>query len=120
MTIKEFVEEARKIHGDKYDYKSVDFIKKTDKVDIVCHSNAEYVKGNIFTNNMEGFWSHFRRMVAGCYHHMSDEHLQQYVDEACFRWNTRKMSESERFAHMFKTSIWLAKPNREFVLCKVG
>lgn len=28
MTIKEFVEEARKIHGDKYDYKSVDFIKK--------------------------------------------------------------------------------------------
>ena len=55
MTIKEFVEEARKIHGDKYDYKSVDFIKKTDKVDIVCHSNAEYVKGNIFTNNMEGF-----------------------------------------------------------------
>ena len=36
MTIKEFVEEARKIHGDKYDYKSVDFIKKTDKVDIVC------------------------------------------------------------------------------------
>lgn len=70
MTIKEFVEEARKIHGDKYDYKSVNFIKKkTDKVDIVCHSNAEYVKGNIFTNNMEGFWSHFRRMVAGCYHH---------------------------------------------------
>ena len=107
MTIKEFVEEARKIHGDKYDYKSVDFIKKTDKVDIVCHSNAEYVNGNIFTNNMEGFWSHFRRMVAGCYHHMSDEHLQQYVDEACFRWNTRKMSESERFAHMFKKSIGL-------------
>ena len=31
MTIKEFVEEARKIHGDKYDYKSVNFIKKTDK-----------------------------------------------------------------------------------------
>ena len=28
MTIKEFVEEARKIHGDKYDYKSVDLIKK--------------------------------------------------------------------------------------------
>ena len=39
----------------------VSFYKKTDKVDIVCHSNAEYVKGNIFTNNMEGFWSHFQR-----------------------------------------------------------
>ena len=42
MTIKEFVEEARKIHGDKYDYKSVDFIKKTDKVDIVCPKHGVF------------------------------------------------------------------------------
>ena len=28
------------------------------------------------------------------------------------------MSESERFAHMFKTSIGLIMPNREFVLYK--
>lgn len=88
--------------------------------DVVCHGSAEYVKGNIFTNNMEGFWSHFRRMVAGCYHHMSDEHLQAYVDEACFRWNTRKMDESERFAHMFRTSIGLIRLNREFILCNVA
>ena len=29
------------------------------------------------------------------------------LDEAVYRWNTRKMSESERFAHMFKKSIGL-------------
>lgn len=31
-----------------------------------------------------GFWSHFRRMITGCYHDVSDEHLQSYIDEACF------------------------------------
>ena len=72
---------------------------------IVNHGAEEYANGDIFTNSIEGFWSHFRRMISGCYHDVSDEHLQSYIDEACFRWNTRKMSESERFAHMFSTSI---------------
>ena len=72
---------------------------------IVNHGAQEFANGDIFTNSIEGFWSHFRRMISGCYHDVSDEHLQSYIDEACFRWNTRKMSESERFAHMFSTSI---------------
>ena len=86
----------------------------------ICnHGALQFVTedGEVYTNNIEGFWSHFRRMITGCYHDCSDEHLQAYVDEACFRWNTRKMSESKRFTHMFKTSIGLVKPNRDFVLC---
>ncbi|MCF0158991.1 MAG: transposase, partial [Veillonella sp.] len=69
---------------------------------------------------IEGFWSHFRRMITGCYHDVSDAHLQSYIDEACFRWNTRKMSESARFAQMFEASIGLVKPNREFILCNAA
>ena len=86
--------------------------------DVVRHGGEEYVDGDIFTNNVECFWSHFRRMVSGCYHHMSDEHLQAYVDEACYRWNTRKASQTERFSDMFVLCIGLVKPNREFVLCE--
>ena len=86
---------------------------------VVNHGSLQFVcNGSIYTNNIEGFWSHFRRMIIGCYHDVSDEHLQSYIDEACFRWNTRKMTESERFNDMFKTSIGLAKPNREFILCQ--
>ena len=48
-------------------------------------------------------------MIVGCYHDVSDEHLQQYIDEAVYRWNTRKMSELERFAHMFDKFIGLVK-----------
>ena len=76
---------------------------------IVSHGAEEYANGDIFTNSIEGFWSHFRRMINGCYHNVSDEHLQQYIDEAVFRWNTRKMSESERFAHMFDKSIGIVR-----------
>lgn len=83
----------------------------------VNHSAEEYADGDIFTNSIEGFWSHFRRMITGCYHDVSDEHLQKYIDEVVYRWNTRKMSESERFAHMFDKSIGLVKKWSEI---KVG
>ena len=76
---------------------------------IVNHGAAEYANGDIFTNSIEGFWSHFRRMISGCYHDVSDTHLQSYINEAVYRWNTRKMSESERFAHMFEMSIGLVR-----------
>ena len=49
-------------------------------------------------------------MIVGCYHDISDENnLQSYIDEAVYRWNTRKMSESERFAHMFDKSMGLVR-----------
>ena len=85
----------------------------------ICHHGTlQFVcDGEVYTNNIEDFWSHFRRMITGCYHDVSDAHLQSYIDEACFRWNTRKISESERFAQMFETSIGLIKPNRVFKLC---
>ena len=87
---------------------------------IVNHGAEEYAKGDIFTNSIEGFWSHFRRMITGCYHDVSDEHLQQYIDEAVYRWNTRKMDESERFAHMFAKSIGLIVRWCEVRLCKAA
>ena len=87
---------------------------------VVAHGAEEYADGDIFTNSIEGFWSHFRRMISGCYHDVSDEHLQQYIDEAVYRWNTRKMSESERFTHMFDKSIGLIVTWDELRLCKAA
>lgn len=90
----------------------------------ICnHGALQFVcedDGSVYTNNIEGFWSHFRRMITGCYHNVSDEHLQSYIDEACFRWNTRKASESERFSDMFNKSIGLIVTWSELKLCKVA
>ena len=88
----------------------------------ICdHGQLQFVvDGEVYTNNIEGLWSHFRRMITGCYHDVSDEHLQSYIDEAVYRWNTRKASESERFSDMFNKSIGLIVTWSELKLCKVA
>ena len=44
-------------------------------------------------------------MVFGNYHFVSKAYLQQYVNEAVYRYNTRKADESVRLADMFAKSI---------------
>lgn len=64
---------------------------------IVKHNKGEYVNGRIHTNTIEGFWSLLKRGIVGIYHFTSKKHLQKYVDEFVFRYNTRDFSESTRF-----------------------
>ncbi len=71
----------------------------------IKHAESQFAEGRVTTNTIEGFWGHFKRMVFGTYHFVSKGYLQAYVDEAVFRWNTRKASSSERFSYMFCKSI---------------
>lgn len=64
---------------------------------IVKHNAREYVNGKIYTNTIEGFWSLLKRGIIGIYHSLSKKHLQVYVDEFVFRYNTRLYKESNRF-----------------------
>ena len=74
--------------------------------DVIQHGLKMYSDGNgITTNSIEGFWAHFKRMVFGMYHFVSKAYLQRYIDEAVYRWNTRKADESARFADMIHRSI---------------
>lgn len=72
---------------------------------VIEHGKKEYSKDGITTNSIEGFWGHFKRMVFGTYHFVSKGYLQPYIDEAIYRYNTRKASESTRVADMFSKSI---------------
>lgn len=71
-------------------------ISKIYKHSIVNHNAKEYVNGNIYTNTIEGFWSLLKRGIIGIYHFTSKKHLQKYVDEFVFRYNTRMYNESNR------------------------
>lgn len=64
---------------------------------VVKHNNKEYVRGNAHTNTIEGFWSILKRGIIGIYHFTSPEHLQMYLDEFTFRYNTRDLKGSTRF-----------------------
>jgi transposase-like protein len=63
----------------------------------IKHIEGEYVNGRIHTNTIEGFWSLLKRGIIGIYHFTSKKHLQKYVDEFVFRYNTRQISGQTRF-----------------------
>ncbi len=64
---------------------------------VIDHAVA-YVDGNIHTNGMESFWSLLKRGLHGTYVSVEPFHLFRYLDEQCFRFNNRKMTDSERFS----------------------
>lgn len=57
---------------------------------VVSHGVKEYVRGNVHTNTLEGFWSQLKRSISGTYHAVSPAYLQSYVNEFSFRYNLRK------------------------------
>jgi len=59
------------------------------KHDKVMHSHKIYVKGNVHTNTVEGFWSLVKNGIRGVYHSVSPKYLQQYLNEYSFRYNHR-------------------------------
>ena len=64
---------------------------------IVDHGKGQYVDGDSYTNSIESFWATVKRSIIGIYHKTSRKHLHRYMNEYVFRYNTRKMNETERF-----------------------
>jgi transposase-like protein len=62
----------------------------------VKHSAGEYVRGDVHTNTIEGFFSIFKRGMRGIYQHCAEKHLHRYLAEFDFRYNTRKLTDMER------------------------
>jgi transposase-like protein len=56
----------------------------------VCHSDGEYVNGDVYTNSIESAVSLLKRGIVGTWHRVSAKHLQAYLDEMCFRFDNRK------------------------------
>jgi transposase-like protein len=54
----------------------------------VNHMN-EYVRGEVHVQGMENFWSLLKRGLNGTYVAVEPFHLERYVDEQVFRYNTR-------------------------------
>jgi transposase-like protein len=55
----------------------------------VNHSAGEYVRGDVYTNSVEGYFSIFKRGMKGIYQHCKEKHLHRYLAEFDFRYNNR-------------------------------
>lgn len=55
----------------------------------VKHTAGEYVRGDVYTNSAEGYFSIFKRGMRGVYQHCAEKHLHRYLAEYDFRYNHR-------------------------------
>ena len=60
------------------------------KHETVNHSAEEWVRGDVHTNTVENIWSLFKRSLNGAYHHLSEKHMDAYLDELEWRFNNRE------------------------------
>lgn len=62
----------------------------------VNHQAGEYVRGDVHTNTVEGYFSILKRGIIGTFHHVSPDHLHRYVSEFDFRYNHRETRVKDR------------------------
>lgn len=70
-------------------YRGIDKIYKRFSID---HGKWIYAVGDITTNRIENFWSHFKRGMHGTYISVTPKHLNKYVQEFVFRFNNRNLA----------------------------
>lgn len=75
--------------GNEYNHQVIDHAEK-------------YVDGNVHTNCMENYWSTLKRTLKGTYISVEPFHLFRYLDEQCYRFNRRKLTNLERFTEAVK------------------
>jgi len=93
--IRDHVDTSSTIMTDEFlAYKGLD--KEFVSHQTVNHGIKEYARGNAHVNNAEGYFSLLKRGIVGVYHHISRQHLDRYLDEFNFRYNSRKIEDNLR------------------------
>ena len=62
----------------------------------INHTAKEYVRGEVHTNTIEGYFSILKRGIVGIYQHVDKAHLGKYLAEYDFRYNTRDINDMAR------------------------
>lgn len=83
--------------------------------DFIQHKTGQYVKGAVHTQTIEGFWAHLKRGITGVYHQVSPKHLGRYVDQATYRYNSRKLDNEERMNDVLQRSVGKSLPYKKLI-----
>lgn len=71
----------------------------------VVDHDQEYVRGVIHTNFAESYFSLLKRGIVGAFHHISRQHMDLYLNEFDFRWNTRSLDDGRRLMIAIRNSF---------------
>lgn len=80
--------EARLMTDEAHHYKKLG--KGFASHEAVRHAVDEYVRGDVTTNTVEGYFSVFKKGMRGVYQHCAKKHLHRYLAEFDFRYNERE------------------------------
>lgn len=96
-------------------YSAYNDLRRNYKHRTVKHSANEYVRNEldidgrvafkIHTNTIEGFWSQVKRTILGTHHWISKKHINKYLNEMSFRYNTKEMADNDRFMEFLQMSF---------------
>jgi len=81
------------------------WMKSNYEHEAVKHAMGEYVRGDAYTNTIEGAFGHFKRSIIGVYHKASDKHINRYLNMFAWRWNSRDTGEGKRVNALLKASV---------------
>lgn len=70
---------------------------------VVEHDANEYVRDAVHTNGIENFWSLLKWSIRGTYVSVEPFHLFRYLDEQVFRFNSRSLSDADRFLVLMRS-----------------
>lgn len=84
-------------------YKRMNLASEFAAHETTNHSAGEYARaGGIHSNTVEAYFGLFKRGLYGTYHHVSEAHLQRYLNEFDFRFTHRKANGVEDNARTVK------------------
>ena len=97
------VEAGSEIHTDEHTayrkLRKAGYIHET-----VNHGAKEYARGKVHTNSLEGYWSRLKQSIGGTHVHVSGKHLDKYIKEFEYRFNSRK-NPSAMFPELVSTFV---------------
>lgn len=64
----------------------------------IIRHKSEYVRGAVHTQSIESYWAILKRGLYGTFHHVDAAYLGMYLPEFEFRYNSRGITDAERFA----------------------
>lgn len=93
-TVRKFYQQNVSPNVDKVvtdSFATYSFVVPKEKHEETNHQQEIMEFGKVGMRSIEGAFSLFKRGVIGSYHHLSQDHLDSYLGEFCWRYNRRKM-----------------------------
>lgn len=103
MSLEEFIERARKIHGDKYDYSKVIYINKNTKVIIICPIHGKFKQSPDKHLNGCG--------CQKCNKNKGEEAIRKFLNEKEIEFEEQKKFKGCKYKQLLKFDFYIPKYN---------